>query len=362
MSKHIKLLACLLLLSIGSIQAQQFLKLTPVENSFTSKKPIASIYKNKSEINVILRNSSYDLVRPERNSYALGNLFNVIEKEFIRQGLNVKDASLFKLDKENTDNNVDIMIDLADADWVEITTNKFYDKNDKEKQTRDLEGFKMYGLKLDFRLVDVQSNEVIGFYTFGFTPCTQGCQVKIKGKGVVEFVDKKQTRYTGKYEMNKDIDEGYETFCKTVATSLAKVLKKNTEVESIFDETKEAFEKARKDVFKYFPVSYFFNNNNVGTISKSKNIYVSNFNGENIAQDIETVFSNKGFKITQDVSKADYFLFYYKGTMIKGGPDRPCVQFQFIDAKSLQKLAGAAYKFRRSDYIEESILLFVDSL
>jgi len=366
-----KILKCIsiLLFSSNILLAQQFIKLKPIENSFTSKKPISSIYQNKNEINVILRNSSYDFNanRSDGNKYALNNLFNIIEKEFIKHGLNVKDASLFKLDKEATDNDVDLMVDLSDVDWVEIKTNTFFDKNDKEHRSNDLNGIKFFGLKIDFRLVDVRNNEVVGFYTFGYTPCTEGCQIKIHTRGVgnVDFVDKKYEKYKGKYEISKDTDEKYEEFCKMVANSLIRVLKKNTDVESIYDESKELYEKARKEVFKYFPVSYFFDNNNVGLVSKNKSIYVSSFNGENIDNEVRSILHAKGFDVTDETGKAGYFLFYYKGKMLKRGTDPQCMQFQFIDAKTLKKLSGASFKYHENEFesgLSGYVELFVNSL
>ncbi len=366
-----KLVSSLLVIIISSnlLLAQEFLKLIPIENSYTLKKPISSIYQNKKEINVILRNSSYDFNanRSDGNKYALNNLFNIIEKEFIKHGLNVKDASLFKLDKQETNNDVDLMVDLSDVDWVEIKTNKYYDKKDKEHSSNDLGEIKFYGLKVDFRLVDVRNNEVVGFYTFGYTPCIEGCQIKIHKKGVgnVDFVDKRYEKYKGKYEINKDTDEKYEEFCKMVANSLITVLKKNTDIVSIFDESKELYEKSRKDVFKYFPVSYFFDNNDVSLVSKKKSIYVSSFNGENIDNEIRSVLLAKGFDVTDEISKAGYFLFYYKGKMLKRGIDPQCLQFQFIDAKTLKKLSGASYKYHKNEYeagLGGYVELFLNSL
>ncbi|HQK39143.1 MAG TPA: hypothetical protein PLO52_03390 [Flavobacterium alvei] len=372
MKQNLIKLVLVFLLSSKLLVAQKFIKLDPTPNSFTSKKPISSVYQSKNEINVVLRNSSYDFTNENdnSNSYTSNLLFNTIEKEFIKYGLNVKDAALYKMDKNTTDNNVDIMIDLAVVEVIKYHTNYFIKKHDG-KTSDDIESLTLNGYKYDFRIVDPRSNEVLGYYTFNFTPCTQGCQITIHraGKNYVEFVKKKYAKYKGAWQSQATEDEDYIDFCKLVATSLIKVLKKNTTVESIVDESSELYAKAKKDVYKYFPVSYFLNNTDEGLINKNKKIYVTSYTyggaGEEISPEVKSGLIDKGYEVTDEVSQAGYFLFVFKGRMTKTGPDRNCIQFQFIDAKSLKKLSGASYKYRKNEYVNGLsgyVELFVNSL
>ena len=353
------------------VRCQKFIKFDQIPPSAVIKKAPSTIYQSKKEINVILRNSSYDFTKDDQEegitTYNKRLLFNTIEKEFIRYGLNVKDAALYELDKSSTNNNVDLLVDLAAREPVRYRTNYVVNKNE-DKKSNDVEDLVLIGCRYDFRITDPRNNEVLGYYTFNFVPCTQGCQIKIHRAGVnrVEFVDKKYTRYKGMYETSEDRDEKYTEFCKMVASYLINELKKNTEVESLVDESEDLFSKAKKNVYRYFPVSFFEDNGMQGVIQKDKPIYLTyyiyNDRGENISELIKEVLTKRGYKVTDQVGKAGYFLFYYKGKMIKTGFDRECMQFQFINAKTLEKLSSASYKFRRGDYEEDTINYFIDSL
>jgi hypothetical protein len=115
--------------SANASMAQKFIKFERKENVFTSKKPISSVYKNKTEINVILRNSAYDFTNNKgSNRYSSNLFFNIIEKEFIKYGINVKDAALYKLEDKTINNNVDLMIDLASVTKVD------FNRKEKKKQ------------------------------------------------------------------------------------------------------------------------------------------------------------------------------------------------------------------------------------
>jgi|688.fasta_scaffold347694_1 hypothetical protein len=349
--------------SANASMAQKFIKFERKENVFTSKKPISSVYKNKTEINVILRNSAYDFTNNKgSNRYSSNLFFNIIEKEFIKYGINVKDAALYKLEDKTINNNVDLMIDLASVTKVDFNTNRFYTKKGEEKTTNDLNNVTFSGYSFDFRIVDAQNNEVLGFYTFNFTPCAEGCEVRI-GKSGVEFVEKKYERLKGSYEMNTLEDEVFSDFFKEVANHLIKELKRNTTVASLVDETNIDFSRAKSNVDKYFPESHFFDNLKTGLIAKNKSIYIYTYGGENIESEISSVLSSNGYEITNDKHQAGYYLFVYKGKMLRTGPDPYCIQFQFIDAKTLEKLSGANYKFRKSELdLDGYIAMFVESL
>ncbi len=358
-----KIILLLLLLNCYNSYSQKFIKFERKENVFTSKKPISSVYKNKNEISIILRNSAFDFTASKgTNRYSSNLLFNVIEKEFIKYGINVKDAALYKLENEEKGKDVDIMIDLASVNRIEFYTNRYYTKKDAERTSGDLKNFSLPGYAFDFRLVDAHNNEVLGFYTFNFTPCTEGCEVRI-GKNDVEFVEKKYEKYKGAYEVSALEDEVFRDFYQEVANHLLKELKRNTNVESLIDESDADFSRAKANVNKYFPESHFFDNLKTGLILKNKPIYISIYNGENIETEIRNVLVSRGFEVTTDKHKAGYYLFAYKGVMLRTGPDANCIQFQFIDSRTLEKLAGCSYKYRKSEYsLQEYIELFIDSL
>jgi hypothetical protein len=351
--------------------AQKFIKFDPIPTKSVIKKSPSSIYESKKEINIILRNSSYSFTSENQdegiNTYSKRLLFNTIEKEFIKFGLNVKDASLYELDKGSTNNNVDLLVDLAAREPVVYNTNILVKKNE-DKKSKELEKLILWGSRYDFRLTDPRNNEVLGYYTFNFVPCTQGCEIDIHRSRVnkVEFVEKKYPKNKDMYEASLDRDYEYSEFCKNVASYLINELKKNTEVKSIINESEDLFIKAKKNVFQYFPVSYFEDNFVKGKIKKEESIYIYNYTynkkGENINEFVKDIFIKRGYKVTENVGEAKYFLFNFKGILEKRGSDKESMQFQFIDAHTLEKLSGASFRIRRGDYDEDIIHFFIDSL
>lgn len=341
--------------------SQKFIRLERKENSFVSKRAISSAYKNKDQINLVLRNSVFDFTTSNSggNRYSANLLFNTIEKELIKRGINVKDGALYKKDGNTED--VDILIDLANVNRIEFNTNRYYNKKDAEKTSGDLEKFSMKGYSFDFRIVDAHANEVLGFYTFNYTPCTDGCEVKISKNGI-KMVEKKYEKFDGAYEVSALEDVVFNEFYAEVAYQLVAILKQNSNVKSLIDEEEEVYDRIKSNVNTYFPESHFFDNLQTNLIDKNKYIHVTLMGGEDIFSDIETVFTEKGYKITTDVKKAGYFLFAFKGEMQKSAGTPECIQFQLLNAKTYEKLSGCSYKFKRGWTVLDYVAMFVDSL
>jgi hypothetical protein len=113
-------------------------------------------------------------------------LYNAIEKQLFKEGFSVRDRGLFNevLDanqstaysKISSLTNTDLILELVRLDsLVGYTTNTCYVEPGEQQrlinQYRDTRG-----ASVEFKLVHVKSNEIVGSYKVHYTPCLEGCR------------------------------------------------------------------------------------------------------------------------------------------------------------------------------------------
>ena len=121
-------------------------------------------------------------------------LYNAIEKELFRQGFSVRDRGLFNevLDKAmsvdyskvNGLTNTDLILEWINIDrQVGYKTNVCYEptRQKKEKAIQLPADFRRLGASVEFKLVYVKTNEVVGTYKLHYTPCISGCAYEYRG-------------------------------------------------------------------------------------------------------------------------------------------------------------------------------------
>ena len=120
-------------------------------------------------------------------------LYNAIEKQLFKEGFSVRDRGLFNevLDanqsvaysKISSLTNTDLILELVRLDsLVGYATNTCYVEPDEQQRLineyRDLRG-----ASVEFKLVHVKSNEIVGSYKIHYTPCLEGCRGLYKKAG-----------------------------------------------------------------------------------------------------------------------------------------------------------------------------------
>jgi hypothetical protein len=128
-------------------------------------------------------------------------LYNAIEKELFREGFSVRDRGLFNevLDKAgsvdyskvNGLTNTDLILEWINIDrQVRYNTNVCYvpGKGGKEKTIQLPTNFQRLGASVEFKLVHVKTNEVVGTYKLHYTPCSTGCEYQYKGGRLTPYV------------------------------------------------------------------------------------------------------------------------------------------------------------------------------
>jgi len=137
-----------------------------------------------------------DIRRPASDDVPYNDnlLYNAIEKELFRQGFSVRDRGLFNevLDKAmsvdyskvNGLTNTDLILEWINIDrQVGYKTNVCYEttRRNKQKVIQLPAEFRRLGASVEFKLVYVKSNEVVGTYKLHYTPCTSGCEYEYRG-------------------------------------------------------------------------------------------------------------------------------------------------------------------------------------
>lgn len=113
------------------------------------------------------------------------SLYNAIEKQLFREGFSVRDRALFNevleanqrpdYSKISSLTNTDLILELVRLDnAIGYTTNVCYTQPDN--QQRIIEEYSdQRGASVEFKLIHVKTNEIVGSYKLHYTPCLNGC-------------------------------------------------------------------------------------------------------------------------------------------------------------------------------------------
>lgn len=210
--KSLKPLVLLILaLILGSCSSTKNLKFSQKADDIVTTESLKNFLDSNKKPKVVLRvnESSVSVTEGENNDY----LYNAIENQLLASGFIVRDRQLFNQIIDNEENNIDYkkLKEKSDTDLIiELTklnpkilyeTNKYFDKNDKEKVESSYK-YKRYGASVEFKVVMIKSNEFAGVYKFNYTPCSSG-----KGCSISKSLS--QLRKERKKDL-KDKEKGYE--------------------------------------------------------------------------------------------------------------------------------------------------------
>ncbi|MBW8687234.1 hypothetical protein [Chitinophaga rhizophila] len=173
-------------------------------------------------------NSKSNATEEDANIY----VYNIIEKELLKENFTVRDRALFneivkktgeKIDytelKNSTD--TDIILELTNLETnVIYSTNEYYTSSGKKKLFKKGD-IAARGYKVDFKVILIKNNEFAGNYNFQYVPCQNGCQVE-EGKRGPKFY----TKNNGKRQPYQAVSQyEMETFFKDAANKLVAALR-----------------------------------------------------------------------------------------------------------------------------------------
>jgi hypothetical protein len=183
----------------------------PVGDEIFTKPSLSEIVKSSSKLSIVLRvpapATEKEVTAQEKNASLTGesgeqnSIYNTIEKEFAKAGFVVRDRALFSkvLDQETLDyskieqiTQTDLILEILNIKTnVPCKTKSYKDTNGIMQETPVDITFN--GALVEFKLVSVKENDMVGSYSFNYVPCLEGCKHTFS-------LDSRATRTLVKYE------------------------------------------------------------------------------------------------------------------------------------------------------------------
>ncbi len=163
--------------------------LQPKQDDIFTKASLAKTLNDSDNISMVLRVPASEEDKITEAQKLINNtIYSTIEKEFAKANYIVRDRAMFAkvLEDENvsadyakihSSTKTDLILELVSYGDIKYNTNKFRDETGTE-QTANV-NFAFTGTSAEFKLVSVKDNDLVGSYTFYYTPCTDGCTYKI---------------------------------------------------------------------------------------------------------------------------------------------------------------------------------------
>lgn len=187
-----------LLLALGSAPAkiateEGTVTLSPKgDDVFTKPALLSYLHQTKSPTIVLRVPQQVDRLL-EENRFSKSQIYNTIEKELAKADFIVRDRALYQkvLDQNvSTDyskikelTETDLILELVSTDDEKYSTNQYVNRKGKPKITQG--PMTLFGQKVEFKLIKVKDNDLVGSYTFHFTPCVKGCIYNIDPFGAL---------------------------------------------------------------------------------------------------------------------------------------------------------------------------------
>lgn len=175
------------------VTEQGTVKLSPKQDETFTKTSLLTYLRQTQSPTIVLRVPQQVDKLLEENRYSKSEIYNTIEKELAKANFVVRDRALYQkvLDqnlstdyskiKELTD--TDLILELVSSDEERYNTNQYSNSRGKQRITDG--PMTIYGQKVEFKLIKVKENDLVGSYTFHFTPCINGCAYAIEKNGTL---------------------------------------------------------------------------------------------------------------------------------------------------------------------------------
>jgi hypothetical protein len=192
-----------------------------------TKSKLKAYFSKTQEPSIVIRipKSSYSITSNSNSrSNSSEGLYNSLEKEFLKNNFKIRDRALYEKVAGYSTNykeirkktNTDLIVELVSKTRFQINTNKYSDHKQREKLfTRALT---LNGDKYEFKVIMVESNEIVGTYTYYHVPCVNGCTLYVHTSSGAVFTQPIVT---------KPVEIGYEQIIESNWDVFAKFLAKD---------------------------------------------------------------------------------------------------------------------------------------
>ncbi len=167
--------------------------LQPKRDEIFTKPSLSNILKTTGNTSIVLRVpvSEEDKIT-EAQKQINNTIYSTIEKELLKADYVVRDRAMFAkaLEGENSSadyagihrsTKTDLILELVTYGDIKHNTNKYVDGNGSEQAASV--NFSFTGTSAEFKLISVKDNDLVGSYTFYYTPCVDGCRYRINAAG-----------------------------------------------------------------------------------------------------------------------------------------------------------------------------------
>ncbi len=202
----------------------------PIKDDTFTKKELKDYISKTKHPTIVLRVPSVSGNITENNTHSSSYVYGTIEKELTKGGFIVRDRSLFeKLSQDNKIQDYSKLKELTDTELIlevirkediPYNTNKFTSIKGIDKIAPF--NIRFYGEKVEFRIISVKDNDILGNYIFNYTPCVDGCTYEYNELGkkyILATSAKKAYEYN---ENNNELEEFYKINTQKLVNQLKK--------------------------------------------------------------------------------------------------------------------------------------------
>lgn len=174
------------------------------------KPDFISFIESKPNCSFVLRVPLIGENVTEEGRFREKSQYFTIEKILMKNGYTVNDRNLFeKRINHNieTAEQTDFILELVEFNNVNYYTNKVIPESSKDNSEATLPRFFTFtGGLANFKIIRIETNEVVAISTLNYTPCTEGCRIRYTNRGIIEEVegDVKIRKKTGYQSIDKD--------------------------------------------------------------------------------------------------------------------------------------------------------------
>ncbi len=182
-------LFALIIILFSSCMQKGYVLYNKKPDEIVTSRELKLFMTNNPNPTIVVRapNSSDKITEQDKN----GQLYNIIEKELLKAGFNIKDRTMFNQVIKNKETlsyqdiydltKTDLILELISIDGhVQYDTNIYYNKN-SDAIVSD-KNVKRNGASIKFKILNLKENRLLGSYDFNYTPCTTNnddCQCAI---------------------------------------------------------------------------------------------------------------------------------------------------------------------------------------
>jgi hypothetical protein len=184
------------------------------------KPSLISFLKNKGDCSIVLRVPSTGSELTEEEEFRNRTMYFAIEKILTENKFAVKDRALFNraIQSDSLSNPADLILELVSFQPVKYFTSKIIPDGAKEEKEADLpRNYYFNGGLAEFKLIQLNTNEVVGVFVLNYTPCTKGCRVEYYSSGEYRELDGQLHEKNNKGYTALQKDEDYAMFAEMAA-------------------------------------------------------------------------------------------------------------------------------------------------